>query len=75
MRAYKACKRCLEKAYIPVIPVFLIFIFFSKCNTTEPPIDNTEPGRRDYVWTVDTLADLYSPRYSMWEARQHMFGL
>jgi len=26
------------------------------CNATEPPIDNTKPGRRDYVWSVDTIS-------------------
>jgi len=26
------------------------------CDTTEPPIDNTKPGRRDYVWSVDTIS-------------------
>ena len=55
MKDYKAGKWCLKSVYIPVLTTFLTFIFFSECNTTEPPIDNTEPGRRDYVWTVDTL--------------------
>jgi len=35
------------------------------CNTTEPN-DELNPGRRDYTWTVDTLAGLNNPRYRMW---------
>jgi hypothetical protein len=33
---------------------FFVFSFF-RCDTTEPPEDNLQPGRRDYDWTVDTL--------------------
>ena len=36
MKAYNTEKRC-STACIPLIPVFLIIIFFSECNTTEPP--------------------------------------
>jgi hypothetical protein len=32
------------------------------CDTTEPPIDNITPGRRDYVWTIDTLM---TPAYTL----------
>jgi len=38
------------------------------CNTTEPPIDNIEPGRRDYEWSVDTISagpDLFY-LFSIW---------
>ncbi len=36
---------------------YLLFTFISllSCNPTEPPDDNLQPGRRDYVWTADTL--------------------
>lgn len=42
------------------ICVFLIIscaLIFISCNTTEPPDneDNLHPGRRDYIWTADTL--------------------
>ena len=37
----------------------LIFIFFVltvlTCNNPVTPDDNLQPGRRDYVWTVDTV--------------------
>lgn len=38
--------------------IFLLLhtlLLFTCCNTTEPPIDELKPGRRDYTWTVDTL--------------------
>jgi hypothetical protein len=42
-----------------LIMIFLIFsltaILNFSCNTTEPLEDNLQPGRRDYVWSVDTL--------------------
>lgn len=34
-----------------------VLIFAASCNITEP-VEELTPGRRDYVWTVDTL---YSP--------------
>lgn len=37
-----------------ILLVIITISFFNSCNTTEP-VDNTKPGRRDYVWTVDTL--------------------
>jgi len=52
-----------------ILKLFLLaFLFLNvqSCNTTEPPIDDTQPGRRDYVWTVDTLDGLNSPRFRMW---------
>jgi len=36
------------------------------CNTTEPPIDNTEPGRRDYKWTIDTLTAPTGNLFYLW---------
>lgn len=45
-----------------VLPVLITLA----CNTTEPPVDNIPPGRRDYIWSVDTLDGLNSPRYRMW---------
>ena len=40
--------------YNLILASIFLLTFFS-CDTTEPPIDNIPPGRRDYVWTVDTL--------------------
>ena len=34
--------------------IFFIAILNNSCNTTDP-IDNIQPGRRDYTWTRDTL--------------------
>lgn len=47
-----------------LLPVIL-FGFIS-CDTTEPPIDNTTPGRRDYVWSIDTLDAPSNTYYRMW---------
>lgn len=42
-----------------MISKFILILFFlygfNSCNTTEPPVDNVQPGSRDYTWTVDTL--------------------
>lgn len=35
----------------------LVVILILSCNESgTDPIDNTEPGRRDYVWTIDTIS-------------------
>lgn len=44
---------------------FLTLVFFvcagllllNYCDSTEP-VDELKPGRRDYFWTVDTLANI-----------------
>jgi hypothetical protein len=35
------------------------------CNTTEPT-DELKPGRRDYIWTVDTLNYPFATLYRIW---------
>jgi hypothetical protein len=52
------------KNIIALFCLNILIIFNQSCDTTEPPED--KPGRRDYIWTVDTLAGLNSPRYRMW---------
>jgi len=67
LKTYKVGRKGFTAAYIPVIPVLFIIIFFYECNTTEPIEDI--PGRRDYVWTTDTLkADNYFFIAEMWGA-------
>ena len=35
---------------------FILFLLaLINCNTTEPPIDDTPPGKRDYVWSIDSV--------------------
>lgn len=48
----------LKKNYL-FLSLFLIalFVLTISCNTTEPT-DELKPGRRDYTWTVDTLANI-----------------
>lgn len=44
------------KKNILLIPIyFLILINFGCKKSPTEVVDNTQPGRRDYVWTVDTL--------------------
>ncbi|MCF8241637.1 MAG: hypothetical protein K9J16_09645 [Melioribacteraceae bacterium] len=43
----------------------LLFTALS-CDTTEPIEDNTQPGRRDYVWTVDTLNYPFNTIFKLW---------
>ena len=45
---------------IKIVIIFFIAFLNNSCNTTEP-IDNLQPGRRDYVWTVDTLYLPFNP--------------
>lgn len=54
--------------FIFFFPTVLFLQFTTSCNTTEP-FDDIKPGRRDYVWTVDTLkanpGDLFY-MFSLW---------
>ncbi|MBL1212250.1 MAG: hypothetical protein HND52_02730 [Ignavibacteriae bacterium] len=43
-----------------------ITIFGCSCDSTEPPIVEEQPGRRDYTWTVDTLNYPYNTIYRIW---------
>lgn len=52
-----------------VIYMLLIIVILQlnfSCDSVEPPVDNTKPGRRDYVWTIDTLDVPYSIVRRMW---------
>ncbi len=52
---------------------FLILVFFvctallllNNCDSTEP-VDELKPGRRDYIWTVDTIPVANSVMKDMW---------
>jgi len=45
-----------------------IFLLNSGCkkNATEPISEDLQPGRRDYVWTVDTLNYPYNTIVKIW---------
>lgn len=43
------------KQGISFIALIGLSFFLYSCDTTEPPIDDLQQGRRDYVWTADTL--------------------
>ncbi|MBZ0184554.1 MAG: hypothetical protein K8F60_19005 [Melioribacteraceae bacterium] len=40
---------------IIILGIALLIITITSCDSPTEIIDNTQPGRRDYVWTVDTL--------------------
>ena len=42
-----------------------IILIFNSCNESVLGPEKIEPGRRDYVWSVDTL-DIYYPSYKLW---------
>jgi len=71
MKVHRTGKRWLKSVYIPVLTTLLTFICFYECNTTEPPIDNIEPGRRDYEWTVDTLNAPAGNIFYLWQIWGH----
>jgi hypothetical protein len=54
------------KLKIALLPLLVITLLNFSCDTTNPPDDNLQPGRRDYVWTVDTLEIPYSLVRRMW---------
>ena len=39
------------------ISIFVLILFtLISCNSpTETPIDNTPPGKRDYIWSIDSV--------------------
>lgn len=44
------------KKNILLIPIYFLILFNLGCKKSPTEvIDNTQPGRRDYVWTVDTI--------------------
>lgn len=57
---------CLWQKKLKVFLLLCLPILMQlSCNTTEPT-DDLKPGRRDYIWTVDTLEGINNPRYRMW---------
>ncbi len=55
------------KTIIIFSAIALLFLNAQSCNTTEPPQDNIQPGRRDYTWKADTLwADDWFGVHHVW---------
>lgn len=49
-------KRIMKKQFLFIVLLTIVLLNLGcKKSPTEPVPDNTQPGRRDYVWTVDTL--------------------
>ena len=43
------------KAFFFVCLFIIVNFIFIACDTTEPTIDNTPPGKRDYIWSIDSV--------------------
>ena len=54
----------MTKKFLTTIILFIASLSNS-CNTTDP-VENIQPGRRDYVWTVDTINTPYDAIGRMW---------
>ncbi|TAL62687.1 MAG: hypothetical protein EPN88_13060 [Bacteroidetes bacterium] len=54
-----------QKNIFMIFPLLFLLSLQLSCNKPTEP-ENLPPGRRDYVWTVDTLDGLNSPRFRMW---------
>ena len=48
-----------------IIITFTAFLFLVNCSGNNITNPEPEPGRRDYVWTIDTL-DISAPAYFIW---------
>lgn len=51
----------MKRAIACLLTVSLCLLL-KACDTTEPPVDDPQPGRRDYNWTIDTLN---TPAYTL----------
>ena len=47
-------KKYLNKASF-IFLFFLLLLCTAGCNTTEPPIDDIPAGKRDYIWSIDSV--------------------
>jgi hypothetical protein len=56
----------MEKMIYYIILGGSLLLPYIGCNTVEPPEEGEQPGRRDYVWTVDTLNCPNDPLGKMW---------
>lgn len=54
------------KKMITLLFIITVLMAAFSCNQNLTGPYEDPPGRRDYVWTVDTLAGLNSPRHRMW---------
>src|SRR5690606_29010 len=58
-----------QKLFYNLLAFFLILplILQLSCSSPTDPNDNLQPGRRDYVWTVDTLAAPSGNIFYLWQ--------
>lgn len=48
-----------------ILPLFL-FIAISSCHHPVEPVEELQPGRRDYEWSVDIIDDPFEPILRVW---------
>lgn len=44
----------LRKIFFVVFTLLTIWIII-RCDTTDPPINDIKPGKRDYIWSIDSV--------------------
>jgi len=48
-------KSLLTKNLFASLTLFFLLLPQFACDTTEPPIDYTPPGKRNYIWSIDSV--------------------
>jgi len=56
----------MKHSLLLLLIVLITTLNFSCKKSPTEPTDNTQPGRRDYVWTVDTLSAPYNTFFRIW---------
>ncbi|MFA6596645.1 MAG: hypothetical protein WCS69_02910 [Ignavibacteriaceae bacterium] len=56
----------MKKHILSFVFVCIVLLNLGCKKSPTEVIDNTQPGRRDYVWTVDTLKIPFTVLYSIW---------
>lgn len=64
---YLTVSGIMKKQFLFIVLVTIVlFNLGCKKSLTEPVPDNTQPGRRDYAWTVDTIKIPFTFLYRIW---------
>jgi len=59
-------RHSMTRFFFLITLLSVVALNFSCKKSPTEPTDNTQPGRRDYVWTVDTLNYPYNTIYRIW---------
>jgi len=69
LRKYMQQYRIDKLFKIFFLSLVLLFVYSCKSATTEPvirQIDENPPGKRDYIWTIDTVKTTFASLYRLW---------